>query len=35
MEKIIYNEELFENTTEQENPYKPNKDVEVTKAEEI
>lgn len=39
MEKIIYNEEFFENKSklelEFENPFKPGKNVEPTKAEEI
>ena len=35
MEKIIYNEEFFKEKIEQENPYKPCKNVEPTEAEEI
>lgn len=35
MEKIIYNEEFFEEKIERQNPYKPGKDVEVTEVEEI
>lgn len=35
MEKIIYNQEFFEEKTDLENPYKPGKNVEVTEVEEI
>ena len=38
MEKIIHNEEFFKDIKDiegQGNPYKPNKNVEVTEAEEI
>ena len=35
MEKIIYNKEFFEEKIDQENPYKPSKNVEVTEVEEI
>ena len=37
MEKIIYNEKFFEDNPDypRPSPYKPNKNVEVTEAEEI
>ena len=35
MEKIIYNQEFFEEKTDLENRYKPGKNVEVTEVEEI
>ena len=35
MEKIIYTEEFFKNEITGKSPYKPDKDVEVTKVEEI
>lgn len=35
MEKIIYNEEFFEEKIDLENPYKPGKNVEPTETEEI